>query len=51
MRKRYIDYIVESFRKGYCERIYIQTFNIEKAINIAFNEYNITINKNGYFVC
>ena len=29
---RYIDYIFESYRKGYCERIIIQAINIDSAI-------------------
>ena len=44
------EYIVESFKTGYCKRFYIQAGNIKEAKKIAFDDYNININKEeGYF--
>lgn len=47
------DYIVETFRSGYCERYIIQARSIEKAEKIAKNDFGIDTDidtGNGYFV-
>jgi len=51
--KKLNNYIVESFRKGYCERYIIQAKNISEAEKIAKNDYAIDTDMqkgNGYFV-
>ena len=52
--KEYQDFIVESFRRGYCERYIIQARSEKEAEMIALNDFNIYpyLEKggNGYFV-